>query len=207
MKIRPFLDVLSWWFLIMSLDWLGMEMETNHLPWFNPLHPGLKSCYAPDHKMSVALCHGLCIGVHKHLVSINYRTNALVDWSYFSVAYWEWLEEGSFRWSAPPLIQDGHHLGFGFRRLEGKRLGRLIQFLCGLLGVTRWRFLLDDQLHRSSKMAATAANLDLVSVDFLTVDWSIFCHTLHSPCLHLLFCPFLGKPSSYIFKKKAFYYY
>jgi hypothetical protein len=36
--------------------------------------------YAPtDHKMSGALCHGLCIvgiGVHKHLISVNYRTNS-----------------------------------------------------------------------------------------------------------------------------------
>jgi hypothetical protein len=35
--------------------------------------------YAPDHKMSGALCHGLCVGVRKHLVSVNYRTNACVD--------------------------------------------------------------------------------------------------------------------------------
>jgi hypothetical protein len=100
--------------------------------------------YAPDHKMSGALCHGICVGVRKHLVSINYRTNAWVAWSDFSVAYWGWLGEGSFRWSAPPLIQDGHyslHLGFDFRRLEDKRLGRWIRFFCGLLGVTRGRFL------------------------------------------------------------------
>jgi hypothetical protein len=45
---------------------------------------------------------GLCVGVRKHLVSVNYRTNAWVDWSNFSVAYWGWLEEGSFRWSAHP---------------------------------------------------------------------------------------------------------
>jgi hypothetical protein len=53
-----------------------------------------------------------------------------------------WLvEEGSFRWSAPPLIQDGRHHGFGFRRLQDKCLGRLIRFFCGSLGVTRGRFL------------------------------------------------------------------
>jgi hypothetical protein len=94
--------------------------------------------------MSGALCHGLCVGVRKHLISVNYRTNTWVNWSDFSVAYWGWLEEGSFRWSAPPLIQDaryGHHLWFGFRRLRDKCLGRLIQFLCGSLGVTRVRFL------------------------------------------------------------------
>jgi hypothetical protein len=67
-----------------------------------------------------------------------YRTNTWVDWSNFSVAHWGWVEEGSFRWSAPPLIQDGRygcHLGFRFRRLEDKRL------FCGLLGVTGGRFL------------------------------------------------------------------
>jgi hypothetical protein len=37
--------------------------------------------------------------------------NAWVDWSDFSAAYWGRLEEGSFRWSAPPLIQDGCQLG------------------------------------------------------------------------------------------------
>jgi hypothetical protein len=73
--------------------------------------------------MSWALCHGLGVGVRKHLVSINYRTSACVDRSEFSVAYWGWL--------------DGRHLGFGFRRLEDKCMGRLITFLCGSLGVTR----------------------------------------------------------------------
>jgi hypothetical protein len=97
--------------------------------------------------MTGALCHGLCVGgvgVHKHLVSVNYRTNAFVDWSNFSVAYWGWLEEGSFRWSAPPLIQDGryaHHLGFGLHWFSDQRLGRLVWFFGGSLGVTRGRFL------------------------------------------------------------------
>jgi hypothetical protein len=130
--------------------------------WFLVWPPGgqNKKCYdswpngwiiskllCPDHKMSGALCHGLCVsgvGVRKHLVSVNYRTNAWVDWSDFSVAYWGWLEEGSFRWSAPPLNQDGRygrHLGFGFRRLQDKRLGRFIQFFCGSVGVTRRRLL------------------------------------------------------------------
>jgi hypothetical protein len=87
--------------------------------------------------------NGLCVGVRKHLFSVNYRTNAWVDLSDFSVTYCGWLEEGSFRWSAPPLIQGGcygRHLGFDFRRLEDKRLGRLIRFVCGLLGVTTGRF-------------------------------------------------------------------
>jgi hypothetical protein len=33
----------------------------------------------PDHKMSGELCHGLCVGGRKHLVSVNYRTSAWVD--------------------------------------------------------------------------------------------------------------------------------
>jgi hypothetical protein len=52
------------------------------------------------------------------LVSVDQTTNAWADWSNFSVAYWGWLEEGSFRWSAPPLIQDGGHLVFGFCRFK-----------------------------------------------------------------------------------------
>jgi hypothetical protein len=174
--------------------------------------------FMPDHKMSGALCHGLCVGVRKHLVSINYRTNAWVDWSDFSVAYWGWLEEGYFRWSALPLIQDGRygrHLWFGFLRLDDKRLRRFILFFCGL-EVTRERFLSmisaaahprwplrlpswiwfsDQSLGRlvwffggslgvtggrfllMTNMAAMAAILDLVSIDYLTnacVDRSDF---------------------------------
>jgi hypothetical protein len=135
----------------------------------------IKLFMPPIIKMFEALCHGLCDGVRKHLVSVNYLTNAWVDWFNFSVAYWGWLEEGSFRWSAPPLIQDGHygrHLGFRFRILEDKHLGRLIQFFCGLLGVTRGRF-----LSMISTATHLAAILDLVSVDFRTnscVDWSDF---------------------------------
>jgi hypothetical protein len=30
----------------------------------------------------------ICIDIRKHLVSVNYRTNAWVDWSDFSVAHW-----------------------------------------------------------------------------------------------------------------------
>jgi hypothetical protein len=82
------------------------------------------------------------VSVNNWFPSIIGVTNAWVDWSDFSVAYWGYLEEGSFLWSAPPLIQAGRHLGFGFRQLQDKPLGRLIQFLCGSLGVTRGRFLL-----------------------------------------------------------------
>jgi hypothetical protein len=31
------------------------------------------------------------------LVSVDFLTNAWVDWSDFLVAHWGWLEEGSFR--------------------------------------------------------------------------------------------------------------
>jgi hypothetical protein len=57
-------------------------------------------------------------------VSVDDSTNALVDWSDFS----GWLEEGTFRWSAPPLIQDGRYgryLGFGFHRLRGQMPGSI----------------------------------------------------------------------------------
>jgi hypothetical protein len=55
-----------------------------------------------------------------------------------------WLEESSFRLSVLLLIQNGcygRHLRFGFHRLDYKCLGRLIRFFCGLLVVTRGRFL------------------------------------------------------------------
>jgi hypothetical protein len=42
------------------------------------------------------------------------------------------------------LIEDGRYgcqIGFGFRRLSDKRLGHLVRFFCGLLGVTGERFL------------------------------------------------------------------
>jgi hypothetical protein len=76
------------------------------------------------------------------LVSIIGHTPGSIDLIFLRLG--GWLEEGCFRWSAPLLIQGGHydsHLRFGFRRLEDKRLGRLIQFFCGSLGVTRGRFL------------------------------------------------------------------
>jgi hypothetical protein len=70
-----------------------------------------------------------------------------------------WLIGGD--WRKVPFddqLSRSGHLGFGFRRLQDKHLGRLISFLCGSLGMTRGRF-------HSSKMAATAAIFDLVSVD------------------------------------------
>jgi hypothetical protein len=116
------------------------------------------------------------------LVSVDYRTNAWVNWSNFSVAHWGWLEEGFFRWSALLLIQDGRygrHLGFGFRRLDDKRLGRLIQFLCGSLGMTRGRFL---------SMISSAAHPSCPS------SWFGFCRSDYK-CLGRLirfFCGLLG---------------
>jgi hypothetical protein len=50
--------------------------------------------YSPHMKLlanNSFLCHDLCVGgvgVRKHLVSVNYRTNAWVDLLDFSVAYW-----------------------------------------------------------------------------------------------------------------------
>jgi hypothetical protein len=49
-----------------------------------------------------------------------------------------------FRWPAPLLIQDGRygsHLGFRFCQLSHQRMGQLVRFGCGLLGVTGGRFL------------------------------------------------------------------
>jgi hypothetical protein len=107
----------------------------------------LSRFYAHDHKMSGALCHGLCVGasvsVNIWFPSIIGQTPGSID-PIFLWLVGGWLEEGSFRWSPPPLIQDGRygrHLRFGFRRLQDKRLGRLIRFLCGSFGVTRGRFL------------------------------------------------------------------
>jgi hypothetical protein len=51
------------------------------------------------------------------------------------------LEKGFFQWPAPPLIQDGSHLGFCFRQLSRQRLGQLVRFVCGSLGVTGGMFL------------------------------------------------------------------
>jgi hypothetical protein len=62
------------------------------------------------------------------LVSVDYLTNASVDWSDLFVAYWAWLEVGSCRWLALLLTQDGSHLGFGSRRLSDERLSWLVRF-------------------------------------------------------------------------------
>jgi hypothetical protein len=126
---------------------------------------------APDHKMSGALCHGLCVGVRKHLVSINYRTNAWVDSPDIFVAYWRWLEEGPFlmtssathpRWSLWPPSW------ICFLSITGQMPGSmpgLIHTIFMRLIEGDWRKVpFDDQLCRSSKMAAMAIILDLVSV-------------------------------------------
>jgi hypothetical protein len=54
------------------------------------------------------------------------------------------LEEGLFRTSVPPLIQNGRygrHLGFGFHSFSDQRLGRLVRFFCVSLGATGGMFL------------------------------------------------------------------
>jgi hypothetical protein len=71
------------------------------------------------------------------LVSVDYLTNASVDWSDFFVAYWGWVKEGSFRWPVPPLTQDGRcgsHHGFGSHQLSDECLSWLVRFFCGSFG-------------------------------------------------------------------------
>jgi hypothetical protein len=93
------------------------------------------------HYVMASVASVASVSVNIYLPSIIGQTPGSID---FYVAHWGWLEEGSFRWSAPPLIQDGrygHHLGFGFLQLQDKCCSLLIWFLCGSLGVTRGRFL------------------------------------------------------------------
>jgi hypothetical protein len=96
--------------------------------------------------------------------------------------FW-WLIGGDWRKvpfdDHPPLIQDGRyrrHLGFGFHWFWPTPVSTCAIFWCLTWG--DWRKVpFDDQRRRSSNMAATAAILDLVSVDYLTnacVDWSDF---------------------------------
>jgi hypothetical protein len=106
---------------------------------------------APDHKMSGAFVMAdasvasvASVAVNIWFPSIIGQTHGSIDPTDFYVAYCGWVEEGSFRWSAAPLIQDGRygrHLGFGFRRIQDNRLGWLISFLCGSLGMSRGRYL------------------------------------------------------------------
>jgi hypothetical protein len=87
-------------------------------------------------------------------------SHAWVDWSDFSVAYWGWLEEGSFRWS-----KHGRYdcqLGFGFRRLSDKCLGHLVRgFFVAYWGP------FSDQRCRSFKMATRQPYWIL----FLSIIW------------------------------------
>jgi hypothetical protein len=58
------------------------------------------------------------------------KTPRLTD-PIFLVAYWVWLEAGSFGWQVLPLIHHGRHsthLGFHFRPLFHKRLSRRVWF-------------------------------------------------------------------------------
>jgi hypothetical protein len=57
----------------------------------------------------------------------------------------------------------GRHLGFGFRRLDDKHLGRFIPIFLWLIRGDWSKVPVDNQLRRSSKMAK--------SVDFLTNAW------------------------------------
>jgi hypothetical protein len=88
-----------------------------------------------------------------------------------SAAYWGWLVEGTFRWSAPPLIQDGRY----GRQTPGST-GPIFWWLIG----GDWRKVPFDDCSSnmaaasaildecSSNMAATAAIFYLVSIDYLT---------------------------------------
>jgi hypothetical protein len=63
-----------------------------------------------------------------------------------------------------------------FPSISGQTPGSIDTISLWLIGGDERKVPFDDQFHRSSKMAATAAILDFVSVDFLTnvrVDWSI----------------------------------
>jgi hypothetical protein len=57
-----------------------------------------------------------------------------------------------------------------FPSFSDQRLGRLVRFLVAHWG-DWWKVPFDDQHRHSSKMAATAAILDLVSIDFLANAW------------------------------------
>jgi hypothetical protein len=109
--------------------------------------------------------------------------NVWVDWCDFSVAYWRWLEEGSFRCPAPPLIQHGRyssHLGFGYHWLSDERLRRLVRFFRGSLGgssiFTMLHFSLNLIFHTPTD------NFPLGGM----------CHALRCPCLQIFSHPNLS---------------
>jgi hypothetical protein len=103
----------------------------------------------------------------------------MVHGPFHSVAYWGWLEEGSFRWSALQLIQDGRygrHLGFGFCRIEDKCLVDWSDFSVAYL---RWLEELGSFRHvRWSAppliQDGCQAILDLVSIDLMTNAWVVW---------------------------------
>jgi hypothetical protein len=101
--------------------------------------------------------------------------------AYVSVAHWGWLEEGSFRWSVPSLIQDGHHLGFPL--LFWPTLGSTGQdFL-----VAHWGWLEEGSFLSgpSSNVAATATIFDLSIIRQTPASTgSIFCGLLGVLNLH-----------------------
>jgi hypothetical protein len=67
------------------------------------------------------------------------------------VPYWAWLEEGSFRWSAPPLIQDG---GFDLVSVNFLTNSWVNWSDFWLFNVGDWRKVpFEDHLRHSSKLA------------------------------------------------------
>jgi hypothetical protein len=93
-----------------------------------------------------------------------------VDWSDFLWLIGGWLEEGYFRWTAPPLIKDGHdgrHLGFGFRRLSDERLGRLVRFVCELLWLIGGMFCFTISTASYSRWPLQHPSWIWLSVDYL----------------------------------------
>jgi hypothetical protein len=97
------------------------------------------------------------------------------------------LEEGSFRWSAPPLFQDG-------RRLDDKRVGRFMQFFWGLLGMTSGRFvsMISSAAHptrplRQPSWICFPSFIWRTPFDFFVPHWGVINHhhvpLLPKPCL------------------------
>jgi hypothetical protein len=97
----------------------------------------------------------------------SYDVGGIVSWS---VAINIWFQLITGQTSAPPLIQDGHHLGFGLPSIKRQMPGSIQPIFLAHIGGDYRKVPFNDQLRRSSKIAAT----DLVSVYYRTnawVDW------------------------------------
>jgi hypothetical protein len=105
--------------------------------------------------------------------------------------YWWKMTQGRTRpdyamigWRKAFRIVDGEHLKQRLNVLEPGYVQTLLEIFLWLIGGDWRKVPFDDQCRRSSNMAAKAAILDLVSVDYLTnacVDWSnFFCGSLGS---------------------------